>query len=145
MSEPETVAWLKDRLEILEQKRRDLQKDKEAIDTVEAYIKEEIVSLESKYKVIHPFNLGGVAGTVELLKKEKRWMDKAEISKAFLAGGYKSTAQNPAESLASTLNSEVRDNNKKGSVLRIVKKNGRYGLPEWIEDSSIPLFGSPFD
>ena len=26
MSEPETVAWLKDRLEILEQKRRDLQK-----------------------------------------------------------------------------------------------------------------------
>ena len=125
-----TAGWLKLRLAELHQKQQDLQKEEGYLCYIGKCIQEETEKLESKQTVDPPFNLGVVGGTVELLKQKERWMDKREIATAFLAGGYKTASSNPVESIASSLNGEIRKKTLKGLPSRIVRENGEYGLPD---------------
>ena len=125
-----TLGWAEKELSSVREKRDLLDKQTEHLQ----YMIEILSSGNppSDKLPVYPFNLGAVAGTVELLKKEEgRWLNKHEISEAFRAGGYQSKAKDMAEAIASTLNFEIRDKLQKGEPPRVIRKNGSYGLPQW--------------
>ena len=71
-----------------------------------------------------------VAGTTQILKREKKYLDARQITDFLIGIGYKTTAKFPLESIRAIISEEIR---KKVSP-RIIRKGKHYGLPGWLND-----------
>ncbi len=123
-----TTEWLEERISQINKKIELLEEERgHLVYVLNLALSEQPPPAEPR----HPFNLGAVEGTVELLKKTSWWLTKKEIGDAFVKGGYPSRSKNPVEVIASTLNGEITKKTKKNRLPRVIRENGRYGLPGW--------------
>ena len=117
---------LTDRLEEVEEQIRSLENEKSHLD----YVMARFLKAPKSKKVDWPYGLGVVAGTVEILKEKECWLSGTEICSLFFAGGWQSSSPKPAGVVISTLNGEILKKKKKGKQARIVRQDGKYGLPD---------------
>ena len=76
-----------------------------------------------------PDRVTAVDGTVQILRREEKFLNIAEITNALLALGFESNAKNPTESVRATLSGEIQKDSS-----RVVRLMGFYGLPGWEND-----------
>lgn len=72
--------------------------------------------------------------SVEILTEGGRWLTKKELYEALYERGFRSVSPKPANSMQSTINSDIRDRRRKGLRQRVIRHNMKYGLPEWKDD-----------
>ncbi|MDE2925986.1 MAG: HTH domain-containing protein [Acidobacteriota bacterium] len=133
-------------LQRAQERKSEIKKEQVSLKNKIIALDDELEHLNYFFKSLAPYATQGnepapkitvVTGTVQILKREKKYLNARQVTDSLIEMGYETSAKSPIESIRAILSGEA----KRETNPRIIRKDTYYGLPGWLDDPSIKVKG----